>query len=249
MQTVTVSQVRRVVEQMFIIARDQGMIKQEVIDTAVVRISGRSNRSRAGRKGARAWMSINFGGSVKRPEDIHNVRSVASTWERTQAYARRQSHAETIAALEAGYYVFQEYVSFAHMAHVGNYVGNNELDCIKVLVAHEMAHVVNYCSHEPKWRGRNHDQQFLKVYRILRAAILGAAIDTRAPVAFTVPVRIAASAGEVRRPQSGVTRQVWDVCDANKGASRAEILRVLLGMGINENTAKTQYAKWSKQGR
>lgn len=54
------------------------------------------------------------------------------------------------------------------------------------------------------------------------------------------------------RPPSTVERPVdlvWRICDAYPYSSRASVIRILVQMGVNKNTAATQYSKWKKAQR
>jgi hypothetical protein len=46
-------------------------------------------------------------------------------------------------------------------------------------------------------------------------------------------------------PKEGtVTRRIFDYCDANKDATRKDVIASLVGQGLNPYTVMTQYQKW-----
>ena len=53
-----------------------------------------------------------------------------------------------------------------------------------------------------------------------------------------------------RSAVGGSVSMVWEIADAMKSSPRSEVIAACIAKGININTAKTQYYKWSKeQGR
>lgn len=59
------------------------------------------------------------------------------------------------------------------------------------------------------------------------------------------------SGSEQKKPRErskvgGAVARVWEVCEKNPGMDRKAVIAKCVEMGINENTAKTQYAQWRK---
>lgn len=46
--------------------------------------------------------------------------------------------------------------------------------------------------------------------------------------------------------RKGAVREVWDICEENKGLARKDVIAICVGKGINFYTARTQYQAWKQ---
>lgn len=72
--------------------------------------------------------------------------------------------------------------------------------------------------------------------------------ETPAPTQPAVANNPCAKPAAVKAPSraGGAVAQVWAICDANRGASKRDLVKLCTDAGINENTAKTQVYRWGK---
>lgn len=239
-----ISQVRGVLAKCFEIAVEKNMLTEQQVRTARTRVTDRNCRSYGGVHGRErlVYVSLNLGGSVKGPGQIQAHWCLGSS----------PTHAKFRFAklrTEEGYYIFNEYSSFWEDPDIGSYWSKNPVACAAALVAHEVSHAANYCTDNPRFKGRNHDGGWKRVYSILRSELLAKLGDIKEEVVPTtieeLPVRVAASTRNRSNVNSPVQR-VWNYMDQHPYATRKEAVRDLTAMGINQNTASTQYFAWRR---
>lgn len=171
-------------------AEQVGALDPKVRLDSRVLVRPQACRSYGGRKNGQGYISVNWVGSVGLPlpedEDQRNralavsVRAVRKT-----ATQRQQVRGARDRAL--GFYTRMEYASICDDPEIGYQVAETWEEVIAGLVAHEMAHLINYCTHSADWRGRNHGLGWQNTYRRARLWLVPRALEicaVREPVSF-----------------------------------------------------------------
>lgn len=168
---ITISKLNKMIDECFKITVKLGMLEQERIDVAVIKIFNKpKGATKAGRRNGKIFMQFNFGYSAIHTPDNgvfteNFINHIEGKNNREQLFAVREAQLR-------GKFAKEEYLSYWRDKDIGLWTGNSEGGGWRVIVAHEMAHVVNYNSPDDKWRGRGHGAEFKKVYRILRKKML-----------------------------------------------------------------------------
>ncbi len=145
---------------------EHGFIEQAKVDRAKWTVRALDKRSYGGRKGC----SFNLGGSFTDPnsrpkQDINYYRPGSQDY---FSFAHKHSKAEQ------GFFGFREYARFWTRTGVGSFYSKDLNEVFLVLIAHELAHFVNYSvPKNSRWYGENHKDCFLRTYFAIRQMLLG----------------------------------------------------------------------------
>lgn len=86
-----------------------------------------------------------------------------------------KSYALTAAAQDAGFYTHREYAGWYDDPEIGNFYSEDFVEVWLVLIAHEVAHLINYSVNtNSKWSGDGHGDVWKETYRVLRKKVLRA---------------------------------------------------------------------------
>ena len=145
---------------------EHGFVTAEQVNRAKWTVRALDKRSYGGRKGC----SFNLGGSFTDPNS--RPKQGDNPWRSgTQDYF---SYAHKHSKAEQGFFGFREYARFWTRTGVGSFYSKDLNEVFLILIAHELAHFVNYTvPKNSRWSGENHKDCFLRTYFAIRQMLLG----------------------------------------------------------------------------